>query len=62
MMNISLNMLFWSIIITAFYFYVLLTVIRQNKPDKYKQALLPLTIFYIAIMLSIWIVYPEGWF
>lgn len=62
----SLNMIFWTIVITVFYVMILINCLREMKKSGFKSedrgVLIGLTFFYIAVIASIWIVYPEGWF
>lgn len=62
----SLNMIFWTVIITVFYIAILTGCIKEIKKRGFKSedksTLGGLTFFYIAVIVSIWVIYPEGWF
>lgn len=62
----SLNMVFWTIVITVFYVGIFIGCAKDMKIRGFKaedkKTLIGLTFFYIAVLVGIWVVYPEGWF
>lgn len=62
----SLNMIFWAVIITVFYVAVLVSCVKEIKKrglrSEDKGTLAGLTFFYLAVIASMWLIYPEDWF
>lgn len=59
---ISLNIIFWSIIVTVAYLLFINDIRKRSLKSSRASALAILTAFYLIVLLSIWFVYPEGWF
>jgi hypothetical protein len=65
MILMSLNTIFWIIIITILYIAILVGCIKDMRKRGFKSedkgTLVGLTFFYIAVIVSILFIYPEGW-
>ena len=63
---ISLNMIFWTAIITLFYLIILVGCIKEiknkNVSSQGKGAIGIITFFYLLLLISMWVVIPEDWF
>ncbi len=59
-------MIFWTVVITLFYLYIIILCMKDIRKRGYKaqdkRTIAELTVVYVAVLVGIWVVYPEDWF
>lgn len=62
-MSFSLNMIFWSVVVTVMYMGILVSFLKDKKKDTNgRNIVIGSTLFYASIMASIWIIDLDYWF